>query len=55
MKCNTRGTFGEKKQDSFETIYTGYLLFIVKIKREIKRERKEKETKSVTKKVDKKV
>ena len=45
----------ERERDSFGILYTGYLLFIVKIKREIKRkikrERKERERVSVTKSV----
>ena len=36
--CNKRGTFGERKRDSFGILYTGYLLSIVNIKRCIERE-----------------
>ena len=34
-----------RKRDNFGILYTGYLLSIVKIKREIKRERREREKK----------
>ena len=36
-KCNKRGTFGERKKerDSFGILYTGVLLSIVNIKRDI--------------------
>ena len=43
IKCNKRGTFGERKERErkrFGILYTGYLLSIVKIKREKERERK---------------
>ena len=46
IKCNKRGTLGEKreKEREFVILYTGYLLYIVKIKRVIKRkERGERE------------
>ena len=45
IKCNKRGTFGKRKskrkreRDSFGILYTGYLLSIVKIERELERER----------------
>ena len=46
IKCNKRVTFRERERegDSFRILYMGYLLFIVKIKRE-EEERKERERK----------
>ena len=46
-RCAIRGELLERERDSFGILYTGYLLSIVKIKREIergkKRERERKE------------
>ena len=40
--CAIRGELLERKRDSFEILYTGYIFYIVNIKREIEKDRKRK-------------